>query len=351
MLAISNDRYANLLAPTACKNYNDVVAALQALSSRPEIKEPIQLSKDLVWVVDQIRMRYRLDPIGLMGPRNEPHVVMGTGYVPQLKVWHGTRVTTKGETLTQFNIRSLNIETSKGTEHVMRSGDAKTFVRRLNGDIFKLVDFEAEFYNTHSDFEEAVKAISLGGDNTYVPHMDENVRREVYQYFTSTDRVITPGIEEWTKSKKLVVEHNQSLLERQNFVRSFFTKRSVAIYEIPMVTEYKYFFHELEDLKPVGERVFFSDLQDLTDRFPHIVAATNILKMRKDKVFNGTGFVKDLNFVHISNYKEFVLDTSPNVVLFPYTRVPSEDEVRSTQNPPQETKPLAVESAISVLNF
>jgi hypothetical protein len=73
--------------------------------------------------------------------------------------------------------------------------------------------------------------------------------------------------------------------------------------------------------------------------------------MRKDKVFNGTGFVKDLNFVHISNYKEFVLDTSPNVVLFPYTRVPSEDEVRSTQNPPQETKPLAVESAISVLNF
>jgi hypothetical protein len=350
MLAISNDRYANPLAPTACKNYNDVVAALQALSSRPELKGPVQISKDLVWVVDQIRMRHRLDPIGLMGPRNEPHVVMGTGYVPQLKVWHGTRTTTKGETLVQFNIRSVNIETSKGTEHVMRSGDSKTFVRRLTGDIFKLVDFEGDFYNTDS-FDDAVKAISLGGDNSYVPHMDENVRREVYQYFTSTDRVITPGIEEWTKSKKLVVEHNQSLLERQNFVRSFFTKRSVAIFEIPMVTHYKYFFHELEDLKPVGERVFFSDVQDLAERFPHVVAATNILKMRKDDVFNGTGFVKDLNFLHVTNYKDHILDESPKVVLFPYTRVPSADEVRSAQDQPQETKPVAEESATSVLNF
>lgn len=348
MLAISNDRYANPLAPTACKSYQDVVAKLQELADRA--KDPVHIPQDVVWVVDQIRMRYRLDPIGLMGTQREPHVVMGTGYVPQLKVWHGTRATTKGESLTQFNIRSVNIETSKGTEHVMRSGDAKTFVRRLNGDIFKLVDFEGDFYNTDS-FDDAVKAISLGGDNSYVPHMDENVRREVYQYFTSTDRVITPGIEEWTKSKKLVVEHNQSLLERQNFVRSFFTKRSVVIFEIPMIAEYKYFFHELEDLKPVGERVFFSDVQDLAERFPHIVAAANILKMRKEEVFNGTGFVKDLNFVHVTSYMDDILDKSPTVVLFPYTRIPSADEVRSAQDQPQETKPVAEESATSVLNF
>lgn len=347
MLAISNDRYTHASPELACKSYSDVVAALQSLAARS--KEPITFTKQLVWVVDQIRMRYRLDPIGLMGNQAEPHVVMGTGYIPQLKVWHGTRYTTKGSPLTQFSIRSINISVSKGTEYVMRSGDSSTFVRRLNSDIFKLVDFEEEF--CEAPFDEAVQEISLGGDNTYVPHMDEAVRREVFAYFTSADKVITPGIEEWVKSKTITVEHNQKLIERQNFVRSFFTKKSVAIYKMPMVAEYRYFYRELENFEPVGERVFFSDIEDLTERFPHVVAVNNIFKMRKADIFDGNGFIKDLNYVRITNYKDDLLEKSPDVVLFPLTRIPSDDEVRSARNQPQEIKPVADEPATSVLNF
>jgi hypothetical protein len=349
VLAISNDRFTDPTVPTACKSYQDVVAKLQELADRA--KDPVHIRQDVVWVVDQIRMRYRLDPIGLTGGKLAPQVVLGTGYVPQAMVWYGARNTTKGKSVEQFNLHSLNIEVSKGTEHVMRSGDAKTFARRLKADMFKLVSRD----NLYIPDRIARDIGSVPKSDPYIPFIEESLRSEMYSYFASEDKVVTPGIAAWIKEKSELVNYTEKKRARQEYIRSLFYKRSVVIYKMPIVAEYKYFFVEAtgkaKTFAVLTEPVFFSDINDLTERYPHVVGANNLLRMKNENIFDvSTGFNSDFNFIRETNSQEIFADAHTRIAIFPAERIPSEDEMLGAQAV-EAVKPIAEESALSVLNF
>ena len=354
MLAISHDRFTDPNAPLKCQTYRDLVAKIQELADM--VKDAVLIKQDIVWLADQIRMRYRLEPIGIYGSPSEPHLVLGTGYVPQAVIWHGSRDTTKGKSIEQFNFMSLNIENAKGDEHIMRSSDVKTLARRLKADMLTLVDISDDFYQLDFINHEIHSEVSVGGKKNYVPYMDESVRLEVFNYFRSVDKTITPGITTWLDEKRGLVEANEKFLRREDYIREAFLKRSIMLYELPMLAEYKYFLqgasYSATDkcLVPTGERVFFSDINDLTD-FPHVIGVNNMLRM-KDKntdIFctSGAGFLSEFNYFRFHSGSA-IFDKRFNYVVFPAERIPSESEMLGAQ----EVKTnVATESSLSVLNF
>jgi hypothetical protein len=350
MLAISNDRFANPNAPLKCKTYKEMVDVVQSLADK--CKEPVHIKQDILWLADQIRMRYRLEPIGLMGTTNAPRLVLGTGYVPQAMIWFGSRQTTKGKTLEQYNLHSMNIDVQKGDANTIRSGDVKTLARRLKADMFELIDPTRDFTDVN-DIDRAVSFVDIGGQKDYVPYMDDSVRRDVFYHFRNKDTELPPSIDEWVKQKASLMDANDKLLKREDFIRGYFRNRSVAVVEMPMVAEYKHFFQEVEyspaekDFVPASERVFFSNISDLAEKYPHIFAVDNMLRMKNTYIFGiGRGFSKEFNFIKLV-FGSNILDKSCTLALFPAERILSEDEMLG----PQEVKPVVEESPLSVFNF
>jgi hypothetical protein len=123
---------------------------------------------------------------------------------------------------------------------------------------------------------------------------------------------------------------------------------------MPMMAEYKYFFQEMEyspadkEFACVSERIFFSDIADLAEKYPHIFAVNNMLRMKNTDIFNtNRGFSKEFNFInrHIASG---ILDAQCKRVFFPAERIPSEFEILGAQ----EVKTnIAAESVLSILNF
>lgn len=343
MLAISSDRFTDPNAPTACKSYKDVLAKLEELSAR--LSEPCVFSADVVWLVDQIRMRYRLDPIGLMGSPREPRVVLGTGYIPQAVVWYGSRRTTKGDYIQQFSLFSLNVSVHKGTPHTMRSNDAKTLARRLKSDMFELLAPEKNLY----DFEAArLQVNNIRTESTYIPFIETELRIELYDYFASDEKIVTPGIDKWVKEKKELVDYSKKKIARREFIRSAFRERSVFVYKLPMIAEYRYCFIEVSADGQQSERVFFSDINDLVDRYPHIVGINNLLKLKKENIFSDAdGFNESFNFIRTTNAAEVLGNTYSRLAIFSASRIPSEDEMLGKQG----AQVIADEGKLSVLDF
>jgi hypothetical protein len=247
-------------------------------------------------------------------------------------VWYGSRITTKGKELNQYSIYSLNIEVSKGAEHTIRSGTAKGLIKRLTPEMFKLIgDEDSSFGDISPDIFDY---ITLDEHTNYVPYMDEAVRLDAYKYFAGTEKVITPRIEDWVKEKSKLVEHNNRLLKRKKFIVDSFKNRCVGIFSLPYRAEHKYFFQEFENGNPVGTRNFFSDLNDLTDLYPHIVAANNMERMagRKDPFDNSYGgtYKKDHNYLFTRSNINTVNAVS-GCAIFPANRIPSEDEANEAE--------------------
>jgi hypothetical protein len=360
MLAISDDRFANPNAPLQCKSYKDVAAKIQSLADMSV--GPVHIKQGLIWLADQIRMRYRLEPIGICGALQAPRLVLGTGYVPQALIWYGTRRTTKGDERSQFNLLTLNINNGKGDEHTMRSSDEKILARRLKADMFDLFGIENDLYDLGDCYNNIIEEISVGGTKNYVPHMEEAVRREVFNYFYNEDKVITPGLAAWIKEKTGLVEANNKFLKRESFIRDAFLKRSVILFKLPMLGEYQYFLQEAaysdtnKAFEAIGKRVFFSEINDAS--YPHIVAVNNMLRM-KDKeldIFSlGYGFQKDFNFFSFSSISN-LFDERYSFVMFPSHRIPSEGEMLGAQeakiNIGLDLKTVSeTESVLSILNF
>jgi hypothetical protein len=245
---------------------------------------------------------------------------------------YGSRNTTKGKELHQYSIYSLNIEVSKGAEHTIRSGTAKGLIKRLTPEMFKLIDDEDSSFGDIST--DIFDYITLDEHTNYVPYMDEAVRLDAYKYFAGTEKVITPRIEDWVKEKSKLVEHNNRLLKRKKFIVDSFKSRCVGIFSLPYRAEHKYFFQEFENGNPVGTRGFFSDLNDLTDLYPHIVAANNMERMsgRKDLFDNSFGgkYKKDHNYLFTRSIINTV-DAVSGCAIFPANRIPSEDEANETE--------------------
>lgn len=365
MLAISNDFYSYSAPTLACCSYTDVSKKIASLVQISGIN--FQVKQDLVWLVDQIRMRYRMEPVGITGGADQPVIVVGTGYVPQALVWYGSRTTTKGSTLYQYNVRSLHIQVVKGDSFIMRSNDAKVLARRFGPETFRLVPDMSlivdllgigKYRNAISDGE-----INLGGQKDFTPYIEDHVRREIFDYFKNKSLgnldIVTPGIEKWFGEKSSLVISNQRFLDRQKYIEDRYRKSSVVICQLPMYAEYKRFFQEFEwqnDMfVPIGERVFFQGMEDLTERYPHIVGVHNILRAKSNHLFshkgNYTVYEKDMNFFRCASGSE-IFNASVPSVMFPSQRVPSEDEVRrlTSQSVPAPVPP-AEESAVSVLNF
>lgn len=363
MLAISTDFYSHTAFTLSCRSYSDVANKIASLGQISGIN--FQIKPDLIWLVDQIRMRYRMEPVGVTGDASEPVIVVGTGYVPQALVWYGSRVTTKGSTLYQYNVRSTNIQVSKGDSFIMRSGDAKVLARRLTPETFRLIPNMSlivdllgidKYKNAISDGE-----INLGGQKDFTPYIEDYVRREMFDYFENKSLnnvdIVTPGIEKWFKEKSSLVKSNQRFLDRQKYIEDHYRKGSVVVCQLPMYTLYKYFFQEFEwqnDMfVPIGERVFFQGMEDLTERYPHIVGVHNILRAKTDHLFshkgNYTVYERDLNFFRCGAGSDIFNKSVPSV-MFPSQRVPSEDEVRASSSVAAPV-PVAEESAVSVLNF
>ena len=352
MLAISDDRFANPNAQLKCKTYKEMVDVVQSLADK--CKEPVHIRQDILWLADQIRMRYRLEPVGLLGNKNAPRLVLGTGYVPQVMIWFGARSTTKGKTLEQYNLHSMNIDVQKGDANTIRSGDVKTLARRLRTDMFELIDPTRDFI-VPGHMNGAVSGdVDIGGQKDYVPYMDDAVRRDVFYYLRNKGTELPPSVDEWVKQKSILMDANDKLLKREEFIRTSFRNRTVAVVKMPMVAEYKYFFQEVE-YSPVekefvcaSERVFFSDIADLADKYPHIFAVNNMLRMKNTDIFNiERGFSKEFNFIN-TFFGSDIFDASCTRVLFPAERIPSESEMLGVQ----EVKTnIAAESVLSILNF
>jgi hypothetical protein len=352
MLAISDDRFANPNAQLKCKTYKEMVDVVQSLADK--CKEPVHIRQDILWLADQIRMRYRLEPVGLLGNTNAPRLVLGTGYVPQVMIWFGSRQTTKGKTLEQYNLHSMNLDVQKGEANIIRSGDVKTLARRLKVDMFELIDPTCDFITPGEIDGVVAYSVDIGGQKDYVPYMDDLVRRDVFYYLRNKDTELPPSVDEWVKQKSALMDANDKLLKREEFIRTSFCKRAVAVAKIPMVAEYNYFFQEVE-YSPIekrfvcaSERVFFSDIADLADKYPHIFAVNNMLRMKNANIFNTSlGFSKEFNFINLVAGSD-ILDTSCTRVLFPAERIPSEFEMLGAQ----EVKTnIAAESVLSILNF
>jgi len=356
MLAISNDRFTNPNAPLKCKTYKEMVAAVQSLADM--CKTPVHIKEELLWLADQIRMRYRLEPIGLTGDTQKPRIVLGTGYVPQAMIWFGSRQTTKGKTLEQYNLHSMNIDVHKGDANVIRSGDVKTLARRLRTEMFELIDPVEDFIDPKHIYYWLDSNVDLGGQKDYVPHMEESVRRDVFYHFYNKGTALPPSIEEWLKQKSNIVETNNKLLRREDFICASFRKRSVVLIKMEMMAEYKYFFQEVEyspDEKffvCASERVFFSDIADLADKYPHIFAVSNMLRMKKSEIFSvDRGFQRDFNFLGAPMASD-ILDTQCTRVVFPAERILSEDEMLGAQAvKPSVAADIANDNVLSILNF
>lgn len=324
MFATSDDLFVNPQAELQCKTHRAMLDKLDSFYPG----NVSNIDSGLVLLLDEIRARFRLEPIGV----KENRIVIGTGYIPQAVVWYGSRNTTKGKELLQFSIYSLNIEVSKGAEHTIRSGTAKGLIKRLTPEMFKLIDREDSGFGDISP--SIFDYITLDEHTNYVPYMDEAVRLDAYNYFAGTEKVITPRIEDWVKEKSKLVEHNNRLLKRKKFIVDSFKSRCVGIFSLPYRAEHKYFFQEFENGNPVGTRSFFSDLNDLTDLYPHIVAANNMERMagRKDLFDNKWDtYNKDHNYL-TSRLGLNTINEVYTFVVFPANRIPSEDEVNESEN-------------------
>ena len=352
MFATSDDLFVNPQAQLQCKTHRAMLDKLNSFGC-------INIHGDLLLLLDEIRARFRLEPIGVMGPVNDPKVIVGTGYIPQAVVWYGSRSTSKGKTLYQYSIYSLNIEVSKGAEYTIRSGTAKGLIKRLTPEMFKLIDGVNE--SGFGDMGPSIfDYITLDEHTNYIPYMDEAVRLDAYNYFAGTEKVITPRIEDWVKEKSKLVEHNNRLLKRKKFIVDSFKSRCVGIFSLPYRAEHKYFFQEFENGNPVGTRSFFSDLNDLTDLYPHIVAANNMERMagRKDLFDNSFGGVykKDHNYL-IGRVGLSTIDDIYMVVVFPANRIPSEDEANETERlggpigVGENVQAYATETILDILQF
>lgn len=325
MFATSDDLFVNPQAELQCKTHRDMLDKLDSLYPGA----PTSLDSGLILLLDEIRARFRLEPIGVMDRK----IIVGTGYIPQAVVWYGSRNTSKGKTLLQYSLYSLNIEVSKGAEHTIRSGTAKGLIKRLTPEMFKLIGDVKEGGFGYID-KDVFDYITLDEHTNYVPYMDEAVRLDAYKYFAGTEKVITPRIEDWVKEKSKLVEHNNRLLKRKKFIVDSFKSRCVGIFSLPYRAEHKYFFQEFENGNPVGTRGFFSDLNDLTDLYPHIVAANNMERMsgRKDLFDNSFGgaYKKDHNYLFIRSNINTV-DAVSGCAIFPASRIPSEDEANEAE--------------------
>jgi hypothetical protein len=349
MFATSDDLFVNPQAQLQCKTRRAMLDKLNSFYPG----NVSNINNGLVLLLDEIRARFRLEPIGVMEPDNDPRVIIGTGYIPQAVVWYGSRNTTKGKELYQYSIYSLNIEVSKGAEHTIRSGTAKGLIKRLTPEMFKLIDV----YDIDKNLFDY---ITLDEQIDYVPYMDRAVRLDAYNYFAGTEKVITPRIEDWVKEKTKLVEHNNRLLKRKKFIVDSFKSRCVGIFSIPYRAEHKYFFQEFENGNPVGTCNFFSDLNDLTDLYPHIVAANNMERMsgRKDLFDNSFGgtYKRDHNYLLTRAHINTVGAVS-SCAVFPANRIPSEDEANETERlggpigVGENVQAYATETILEILQF
>jgi hypothetical protein len=329
MFATSDDLFVNPQAQLQCKTHRDMLDKLDSLYPG----NVSNIDNGLILLLDEIRARFRLEPVGIKGPATGPNIIVGTGYIPQAVVWYGSRNTTKGKELHQYSIYSLNIEVSKGAEHTIRSGTAKGLIKRLTPEMFKLIGDVKESGFGYID-KHVFDYITLDEHINYAPYMDAAVRLDAYKYFAGAEKVITPRIEDWVKEKSKLVEHNNRLLKRKKFIVDSFKNRCVGIFSPPYRAEHKYFFQEFENGNPVGTRGFFSDLNDLTDLYPHIVAANNMERMagRKDLFDGGYSdiYKKDHNYLFTRSNINTVNAVS-GCAIFPANRIPSEDEANEAE--------------------
>ena len=352
MFATSDDLFVNDNPVLQCKTYRDMRDKLN------KFYPDFTYNEGLIALLDEIRARFRLEPIGVCGDRNYPRIIIGTGYVPQAMVWYGSRNTSKGKTLYQYNLYSLNIEVSKGAEHIIRSGTSKGLSRRLTPEMFKLIDRDDSRFG---DIPTNVfDCISFDEHINYVPYMDEAVRLDTYNYFAGTEKVITPRIEDWVKEKSKLVEHNNKLLKRKKFVVDSFKARSVGIFALPYKADYNFFFQEFENGNPIGVRTFFSDINELTDLYPHVVAANNFARMAGRKSLFDTAyttpFKKDYNYIFATS-PIYTIDGCQSCAIFPASRIPSEDEANETERlggsvgDGKDVQADAVENILDIFKF
>jgi hypothetical protein len=364
-MQVAVDYFNTSPRPTRCKSYRDVEDTINRLCAAAAAKHSgvnIMPQIDLIWLADQIRMRFQVEPVAIdingSGTGEWPRIVIGTGYVPLAIIGYGRYKTrTRGVSEPKFHILSPGIKNTKGAANITRSDTAKGLLSRIKKEAFEQDSSWLHNYYGPNTYAYSLRHLVPKADPDYPSdfgYFSHDYTLEMLQLFSGETNEPSHDLKNELKAKFAQAKKAQDAAYRNNYVRRCFSEGAVSISQLPYFAEYRYMMQEFEvvDGNPTvaSERVYFNDFEELSDRYPHIVATNNLVRMEgKESILDyPQGFNNTYNYLR--SIRSFpVIDAILHHVLLPRNRIMSEDERR--QPAISTVPPVGNDDSLSVLNF